>query len=241
MLLLACEPFATLADVLAAPCGCAYTEGDDGELIEDLIDEASDFLYVASGGRVHGVCERTVWPVSDRSCGPDRFGAWSSHSVPGWIVDDAIPLAGPSTTILEIIIDGEVLDPTEYGLYNGNNLFRRQRAWPTYNDIAKLPGEDGTFTIRFTFGDPIDRITTQATVELVCQMMNDAQVLSRLRGITSANVQGVSVSLDAAEEALALGIPSVGRFLDRYAPRGIGALGVWSYELDNGWTLVEVG
>lgn len=238
MPLLACESFATVEDVLAAPCGCAFNLQDDGDLIQELIDEASDFLYVASGGRVHGVCERTVWPVSDRSCGPFRN---ESGYPSGWLIDDAIPLAGPNTTIIEITIDGLVLDPSEYGLYNGSYLFRRSGVWPGSNNITKLAGEDGTFTVKFQFGDEPSRITLMATVELVCQMMKDPVVLSRLRGVTSANVQGVSVSLDAADEAEALGIPAVGRFLDRYAARGMATLGVWSYELDNGWTLVSVG
>lgn len=235
---LACQPFATVDDVLSAPCGCAYTELDDGLLIQDLIDEASDFLYVASGGRVHGVCQRTVWPLSSRACGPFR----NDMDYPvGWVISDAIPLAGPNTTIIQVKIDGVALDPSEYALYNGSYLFRRDGGWPGSNDITKLASEEGTFTVEFSFGEPVSRVTTMATVELVCQMMKDPLVLSRLRGITSANVQGVSVSTQAADEAESLGIPAIGRFLDRYAPRGMAALGVWSYELDNGWTLVSVG
>lgn len=241
MPVLACQPFATLDDVLSSPLGCSYTEDADGALIEELIDEASDFLYVASGGRVHGVCERTVWPVTARSCGPDRFDRVQYSYGPGWLIDDAIPLAGPNTTVLQVTIDGVVIDPSEYALYNGNILFRRDSAWPSTNNITRLPTEAGTFTVKFTFGEEVSHITTMACVELVIQMMKDPSALSRLRGITSANVQGVSVSLDAANEAEAMGIPAVSRFLDRYAPRGLGALGVWSYELDNGWTLVTVG
>lgn len=236
--MLVCQAFATVNDVLSAPCGCAYTTEADSALITALISEASDFLYVASGGRVHGICERTVWPLASRSCGPDRFDRTFGT---GWIVDDAIPLAGPNTTILEIKIDGAVINASEYGLYSGNILFRRDAAWPTSNDVTKLSTETGTFTIKFTFGEAVGTITKMATVELVCLMMKDPSALSRVRGVTSANVQGVSVSLEASAEAEALGIPAVGRFLDRFSPRGLGALGVWSHELDNGWSLVTVG
>lgn len=235
---LACQSFCTVEDVLAAPCGCAYTEVDQGGLIQELIDEASDFLYVASGGRVHGMCERTVYPISNGfPCGP---AGWKYGFYGGDILLDPIPLPGPSTTITEVKIDGLVLNASEYGIYNGTYLFRREGSWPTTNDITKADTEEGTFTITYTFGLAPSRITVMATVELVCQMMKDPTTLSRLRGVTSANVQGVSVSLDAADEAEALGIPAVGRFLDRFAPRGLGAIAVWSPELDNNWSLVTV-
>ena len=236
---LACESFCTVEDVLEAPCGCAYTDDDHGTLIQELIDEATDFLYVASGGRVHGVCTRTVYPISNgHPCGPGMLrNSWYSGDS---MFLDPIPLPGPSTAVTQVKIDGVVLNASEYGIYEGNCLFRRVGSWPTSNDITKANTEEGTFTITYSFGNAPTRITVMATVELVCQMMKDPTTLSRLRGVTSANVQGVSVSLDAAEDAEALGIPAVGRFLDRFAPRGLGALGVWTPELDNNWSLVTV-
>jgi len=236
---LACQSFATVDDVLEAPCGCAYTDSDHGALIQELIDEASDFLYVASGGRVHGRCTRTVYPISSGyPCGPVGWMGFGGNS--SEMLLNPIPLPGPSASVAQVKINGVALNASEYGIYNGSYLFRRVGSWPTSNDITKANTEEGTFTVTHSFGNAPSRITVMATVELVCQMMKDPTTLSRLRGVTSANVQGVSVSLDAAEEAEALGIPAVGRFLDRFAPRGMGVLAVWTPELDNNWSLVTV-
>lgn len=230
---LACEPFATLEDVLSAPCACNLTEEDHGALIEEYIDEASDFLFVASGGRVAGRCTRTVWPVTD------TYGCarWDSAYPGAQPFFDAIPLAGPNTEVLKVTIDGVILNPSEYRLYNGNMLIRRSGSWPTSNDLTKDDTDVGTFTVQERFGEAPSRLVSDATVELVCQMIREPNALSRLRGVTSANIQGVSVATDAAEGE---GLPAVARFLDRYAPRGVAVSAVWSPESDNGWRLISV-
>ena len=240
---LACQDFCTVADVLGASCGCDLNITDDGVLIAELIGDASDLMFVASGGKVHGVCTRTVWPISDGTCWAMSHADYrrGHPSMASWVVQDAIPLNGPYTAVQEVTIDGVVIAASDYGLYNGNKLFRRSAPWPTSNDITKGDWEVGTFTVTYRFGENPGVITRLAAVELVCQMIKDPAALSRLKGVTSANVQGVSVSMDATDEMGALAIPAVTRFLDRYAPRGMGALGVWTPELDNGWTLVSVG
>lgn len=238
---LACSKFATLDDVLSATCACTLNEEDHGDLIEEYLDEASDFLFVLSGGRVTGRCYRTVWPIKVCVGG---VGDVAGHSDRAdwirWDSIDSIPLAGPATMIEEITIDGLALDPSEYGLLDGNKLFRRTGEWPTSNDITLDDSQVGTFTVSFWFGRAVEAITRRACVELVCQMVKgDMAGLNRLRGIVSANVQGVSVQLDD-DEVTSLGLPEVNRFMDRYAPRGLGMLGVWTPELDHGWRLVTV-
>jgi hypothetical protein len=157
-----------------------------------------------------------------------------------WDGVDSIPLQGPNTEILEILIDGDVIDPSDYGLLNGNKLFRRTRAWPTVNDVTKADTENGTFSIEYRFGRAPNRITKRAGIELVCQMVKgDASTLNRLRGIVSANVQGVTVTMDN-DSINDLGLPELSRFMDVYGNRGLGVVGVWSPELNHGWHLVEV-
>lgn len=235
---LACQPFVTLDEVLGSACACAYTELEDGALIEELIDDATDLLYVLSGGRVHGICTRTVWPVTDGICG---ISGVEVEVYQDWLRANTIPLRGPHTDIVEVTIDGVALSPSEYGLANDSYLFRRVGTWPTSNNVLLAATEDGTFTITFRFGEAPSRISKLATIELVCQMMREPAALSRLRGVVSANVQGVSVTMaDALEEASTLGLPALTRFLDRYSPRGMGALGVYSPELQHGWRLLEI-
>lgn len=245
---LACQPFVTVEDVLDSACACNLNDTDDGDLIEEYIDEASDFLYVMSGGRVTGTCTHTVRPVTDNTCW-NRYMYAGLSEVHGraynWVDyygTDSIVLNGPNTEILEITIDGVVISPSEYGLMEGNKLFRRNnKNWPVYNDVTKADTEPGTFTITYRFGTVPTLLARRACIELVCQMLkSDEAALSRLKGVVSANVQGVSVTMDQADDVAALGLPEVTRFLDLYSPRGLGALGVYSPELNHGWRLIQV-
>ena len=237
MPLFACEPFFTVDDVLEAECACNLNEDDHGDIIEEFIDDVSDILYVLSNGRVTGVCERKVWPFrTGVLCGPGGLFGYGRQNWIDFDSVDSIPLRGPNTEIIEITIDGLLIDPSEYGLLNGNKLFRRSGSWPSDNDITKDDSEEGTFTITYRFGDPIGLSTTRAGIELVCQMViSPTSSLSRLRGIVSANVQGVSVQLD--DEVRSMGLPEVAKFLDIY---GGPTRAVWSPELDHGWRLLDV-
>ena len=233
---LACQPFVSVDEVLESACACELNELDDGAVIEELIDDASDMLYVLSGGRVAGRCTRTVWPTRDSGCLPSERQSWV-----GYDTLDTIPLRGPNTEVMEVTIDGVVLNPSEYGLLDGFKLFRRVGDWPESNDLTKADTEVGTFTITYRFDWFPNRTTKRAAIELICQMIKEEpRVLSRLRGVVSANVQGVSVTMDDRDDVAALGLPEVNRFLDLYAPRGLGALGVYSPELNHGWILHSV-
>lgn len=251
---LACQPFVTLVEVLEATCACELNEDDHGDLIEEFADDASDFLYVLSGGRVFGRCTRTVWPYRPFAyCRPGGmgFGGWGRY---GWAGDgyreswvdydsvDSIPLQGPETSIVEITIDGLLISPTEYGLLDGNKLFRKgHKVWPSSNDITLDDTQDGTFTITYSFGPTvIVRSVKRAAIELICQMVQgESQALTRLRGIVSANVQGVSVTM-SNDDVQNLGLPEVARFMDIFGSSGKGPVGAYSPELNHGWRLLEV-
>lgn len=233
---LACEAFITMDDVLAADCACDLTEAEHGAYITELIDDVSDMLYLISGGRVTGRCERTVWPVKFGECGPvpERTSWISRDSI------DSIPLSGPDTEIVEVTIDGIALNPSEYGLLDGNKLFRRVGNWPVDNDITLTDADVGTFTITYRFGWPVNHVVRRAAIEMVCQMVKEEPAaLSRMRGVVSANVQGVSLQMND-EDLRSMGLPEVNRFLDTFAPYGMRPMGVFSPELSHGWRLLAV-
>jgi hypothetical protein len=235
---LACEPFTTVDDVLESSCACDLNDQDHGLYIEELIDDASDMLYIISGGRVSGRCQRTVWPIKVCTVMPE--GMPERESWIAWDSIDTIPLQGPNTEIIEITIDGIALNPSEYGLLEGNKLFRRVGDWPRYNDVTLTDADVGTFTITYKFGPLITHVARRACNELVCQMVKEEpRALSRLRGVVSANVQGVSVQYDD-DEVRALGLPEVTRFVDTFASSGPRPVGVYSPELMHGWHLVSV-
>jgi len=235
---MACQSFVSLEDVLAAPCACSFDEAVDGPLIEELIDEASDMLFQLSGGRVHGICTRTVRPIAEAgSCW--HVGLETYQPGVEWWLGDAIPFRVEGLEIIEVVIDGVVLSPSGYKLINSQWLARVSGYWPTTNDLMKDDTEDGTFSVTYRFGRAITAVSKSAAVELVCLMMKDPSAISRLRGVVSANVQGVNVTT-AQDDVAALGLPAVARFLDLFAPFGPGVKGVWSPDTANGWRLVEV-
>ena len=118
---LACQRFASAAEVLADKAGCNFTDIDDGDLIEAALDQASDMLYLLSGGRITGICTRTVRPYED-GCGGtsyDWLTGGNDYGVQvGWLKlfngIPTIPLRGPGTDIVEMVVDGVVLNPSAY-------------------------------------------------------------------------------------------------------------------------------
>jgi hypothetical protein len=235
---LACQPFVTVDEVLEATCACELNEADHGTYIEELISDASDALYILSGGRAFGRCQLQVWPIN--VCYSHRGRIHDRSDWVRWEGVDSIPLQGPDTEIIEVTINGVALAPSEYGLLDGNKLFRRKGCWPCRNDPTLTDADDGTFTITYAFGGGLTFTDKRACTELVCQMIKEEpRAISRMRGIVSANVQGVSVQLDT-DEIRSLGLAEVNRFMDTYVSVGRGPFGVYTPELDHGWNLVTV-
>lgn len=253
-----CSQLCTIADVRATPEGCSFTGVLDAA-ISDAIDEASDMLGILTGLRVHGVCTSTVYPVGSGGCGPRNDGYYGGDlSGWGWSVGSprnneadrfggiqTIPLRGPDTSIVEIKIAGVTLLSTEYKLLDGIYLARVNGGWPSSNSL-----DASGWTITYSYGRAPDYLTRQAAAELAVQlaMFWNGFPNQLPNGLTGANVQGASYSLQDRAEALRAGdeqLPAVARFLGIYAPAsasedGRNRASVWSPELEQGWNLVTV-
>lgn len=239
---LACQAFADPDDIYGDTCACSLDEHDDAELVAFVIESASDILVQLSQGRVHGLCVQTVRPFKVDGFDCEPHGDFWDAMVGGI---DAIPLRGPDCQVIEVVIDGVVLNPTEYGLLNGNMLFRREGSWPTTNSVTKLSDEAGVFEVTQRFGHAADFITKQACIELACQMATEfiGRKSSLPKGTVSANIQGASVALDAAlkaEDGEIAGLPRLSRFYAFHCNGGLPVADVWSPELTHGWQLVTV-
>jgi hypothetical protein len=244
--LYACEQFVA-ADVFVDDdkCACELDPVTDAALIEQVIDSASDIMYVLSEGRITGICTKTVRPYGGVGCAP--IGFWGSvqngrdASEFGWTQHrgvSVIPLRGPRTDIVEVLIDGDVVPASEYGLLDNSFFYFKTLGMPTSQDLTKAISEDGTFEITFRFGNPIDYVTTQGAIELACELALEAVGKeSRLpKGTTGANIQGASVSLAEMDDDDREGLPRLSRWLNVYVPRQRERSAVWS----PGWELVEV-
>lgn len=250
MLNFACEAFANLDDLFGDPDGCVLDPDEDEAVGLAMLDMASDMLCLLSGMRVHGICTKTVRPIArgDIGCWPAPGMGASS----GWSAEygglDVIPLRGPNPQVIEVMIDGVVLDPSEYGLIDGNMLYRTSRAfWPRYTDLTVSPYANHSFQFTFRFGHASDPLTVNATVELALELTLDAigRATGNLPngvGVTSLNVQGVGLTLRDRAEALRESdqqLAAVARFLGVYAPGGMKHQGIISPEIEP-WTLHEV-
>jgi len=248
----ACQPFVSVDDILDSMCGCDLDASEDVELIELMIDQASDMLSIATGGRISGICTVTVRPVAlcnDRIWW-DNAEYLSPFATRDWRRQfggiDTIPLRGPNVDVLEVMIDGVVLNKSEYGLLDNEYLYRKSGCWPTVNDLQKTSLQINTFEITYRFGRDPDKLTRMACTELTCELLKDlkGKPSSLPRGVVSANIQGASLSVRSRAEALRDGdeqIPVVSRFLSVYAYDGPNMVSsVWAPELEQFWNLVEV-
>lgn len=244
----ACQPFVTADDVRNATCGCEIIEDD--EIIESWIDMASDIIYVLTGGQITGVCTKTVRPVAncdlpcfsprrrDMDYGMDRYALY------GGLIP--VSLRGPNTQIMQVKLDGEVMNPMNYAVVNGRHLIRRDdKRWPLGNDLTEDDDQEGTWSITFRFGREPDLLTVQATLELACELAKADQGRSNVfpPGVIAASVQGASVVVQDAVDQAANGqpgdasFPTVARLLAIYPPH---LSAVYSPEIDAAFSLIEV-
>ncbi len=157
-----CEPWTTGEDVAAC---CTATVGSDLFLFDQAALLASDLLYELSGHNYPGLCEALVRPGGQDNCWtPIRWGwgGWGSRQ-------SQIRLAGyPVREILEVQIDGEILDPADYELQRNRFLVRLDgQRWPT-----RPPGGDSSFTLDYTYGLAPPLAGVLAAIELACELLN---------------------------------------------------------------------
>ncbi len=235
---LACAPFATAAEFLAAGCSCDLDAGDTA-LIEALLWDATDIVVQLIQGAYRGVCE-----VSQRPCRP-------SCSCVGHCccTIDRIPLFGPDPRDFTVTIDGAVVDPATYAVmwFAGLPYLVRQRAtydltlpisWPYWQDLTLPITQERTFGLEYTFGTAPTPLERDPVIEIACEMAKSYAENRAARlpaGTESASFQGLSVSIDP-EAAPDESFPATARLRGFYMPGDRPPGFVWSPDLDEGWS-----
>lgn len=169
-----CEP----EDLEACPT--CDLDGYTDEQIATAITYASWWLFRASGRRWPGVCEDTVNPCLGVNCWPNGrmyVDGWGYPSIPyhtragwmnAWCGDccylDCLFLPGPIVSITEVIVDGEVLDPSAYMVKGWAQLCRVDGLrWPVGTNPA-----DGDFQITWERGRQNPPETVPLAALLAC-------------------------------------------------------------------------
>ncbi|MGX1514040.1 hypothetical protein [Streptomyces collinus] len=205
---------------------CCDVSGHSEEAVARWVEVASSILWRLSGMR-WGPCPVTVRPCR-RACleaspflirwgataGPwipyqDTAGKWRNASVCGCKSDCScgelceIYLPGPVYDVTEVNLGGQILAAgLEYRLDAPGRLVRLGGGcWPTCQPMDKEPGEEGTLTVTYRWGLPLDAAAIAAVSELACHLLRGCGGSGSCgckanRNVTRLQRQGVEIEMD---------------------------------------------
>lgn len=268
-----CEAWVTVDEV--AEC-CNASIGSDTSVFEFAASAASQILYELSGEQFPGECGPTTErPFANQgACGcwqnilyplspgaPQLQLSWGWWGPLGWgwgyegcteLVScgalSRAKLAGyPVTEILEVTIDGVVVDPDGYRLDKYMWLTRladpvtlAPRFWPSCQRLDLDLGQPGTWGVTFMFGYAPPLAGVRAAAELACQIYKacNGESCDLPAGTVQIDRQGMSIKRNPAlawaqiKGVWQTGLPLVDMFLSAYNPAGLERPStVWSPDL----------
>lgn len=255
-----CTPWAGPSD-LCEPCSDFSISQP---LLNNCLQAASDILFSLSGRQFAGVCQDTVRPegrfVTPDHGRPIRAGVWGYGYQPaagGYIGGDwGMPLCNrsersactalpeitlgvyPLTEIVQIKIDGAVIDPGTYDIADNKYLVRtapnvsaesQSKGWPCCNDMALPDTEIGTWSVTFNYGMPPPVSGVMACAELACQLVlastpstvGSCKLLTRVTQITRQGLTAVVADPLAFLKDGKTGLTLCDMFLTQVNPHGL--------------------
>jgi hypothetical protein len=159
------------------------------------LDVATELVWRLSGRR-YGLCEITVRPCRQPCAQSAAAPAWPVGGYPGggflptlrdgqWINmvcgqcgDDChcgtlceVVLPGPVDSITSVKLDGVVLDPAQYVVFDHRTLARTGgECWPTCQDLTLPDDEPGTWSVTYRQGIPVPPGGQAAAAVLACEL-----------------------------------------------------------------------
>lgn len=200
-----CTPWVTLDEVQGTP----GAQDIDADVLQTALEVASGSLWRRSGRQYSGVCSDTVRPLRRMYALDGGLGGWA----PLWGWRDGInahscgyppnrncgcgPLpeitlgAYPIRDIIEVRIDGAVLDPAAYRVDDRRWLVRIDgQSWPCCSDLSKNPLTDpNTFQVTFEWGQsppPGGTVAARVLAVEIGKMLtgSDCDLPRRLQNVT---------------------------------------------------------
>lgn len=242
-------PWVSVDDITgdASLCpSCIGVEAITDGVAEAAAQLASSVLYEMTGRRWPGLAERVVRPAARyRTVGPPpdprvtRQAMWLEVP-PGWSeswgwydADDPSDIAGrrqvmlgfyPVVSIVEVRIDGQVVDPASYRVDEGKWLVRTDGdLWPCRQKWWLDDGTPGTWSVKFMAGvePPADARTVAAVYacELAKGMAGmECQLPARTQSISRQGVSQVLFDpLDLVADGM-VGLPMVDTWVKSINP-----------------------
>lgn len=200
-----CEPWTT-ADKLCCPdvVGTDCETGDEVPAVyvwndDELIEAATGILFRATCRLYPGYCQHVVRPCVECRC--QRSPCDCGRRYPYIDLQDKYAVI----SVDEVLIDGVVLDPSEYRLDDHHRLVRLNGGcWPTCNDLIAEPTEPQTIQVTYTAGrrPPIE--LQMAAAELACEMKRACNGGDCVfpRNVQSVSRQGITINMQALEAAV---------------------------------------
>lgn len=151
-------------------------------------------------------------------------------------------LPGPICSITEVKIGDEVIDPDRYVVYDWNRLVfvadEDSVCPPTCQDIAVPAGTAGTWSVRYTLGEPVTTAANLMAGQYACELARalTGDTACRLpRNVQSVARQGIDIAFAdpwALAEAGLTGLPEVDLWLRSVNPAQLAERPqVWSPDL----------
>lgn len=252
---------------------CSVEDASDPSIFDSAAEVASEILFNLSLRRYPGICERTVRPCRT-GCGcpwqilsrgyviwnPNWIGPWGG---PGWSCSSDVYgawcgcqplsrtlLAGYVQEIVEILIDGAVVDPNTYRVDRHRWLVRTRELdtdpfpnWPGCQDLTLPETETGTWAVTYTYGNTPPASGVDAAAELACEFYKqcNGQPCALPKNTSRVIRQGIVVEKPAftswgferggrsIPRGWQTGMPKVDAFLNASNPTGLTRLPIfWS-------------
>lgn len=240
-----CDPAVVSADKRVE-----NVELPDGITWVDLAQAASEQLFKFSGARWMGARTDLVRPHrlgDDCSCNMDGpafmgwdwsgVGGWWNRRFPeGWGCSCAgareLVLASPVTAIVEVKVDGQVLDPSTYTVFDNMRLVRladpatgAYLSWPCCQRLMVPTTERGTWSLKYTHGAPPPKAGALAGYEFTLQLglhfdTKGPKLPARAGKVSRQNVDVEIEATSMMKDGLT-GYPIVDLFLEAYNPNRI--------------------
>lgn len=235
---------------------------EEQELIDSALLAATEVLWNRTK-RVFGLCPATFRPCHDE-CGTrwpiymlrpwqDATNwSWPFPALVGgqWIniacgsCDNGCSCGHPPSTlqlpfplhdVIEVKIDGEVLDPSAYVVYNRRDLVRTDGGrWPRCNDLGSPDTEPGTWSVTANYGTPVPELGKQAVGQLASQLYKACTggagclvPMNTIRQITRQGVQKVFFDANAAFTNGLTGLYFPDLFITTYNPTRTGVASIY--------------
>lgn len=189
--------------------------------------------------------QRAGWAFTGSAFQPhiNGLGQWvNACGCPGFDCDcsfvSEVVLPGHAGSIVEVRVDGQVVDTSLYRVDNGNRLVSMGDPWPTCQDMTAPTTEPGTFSVSYRPGIEVDGSGAFAAGVLACEFAKgcSGEKCRLPAGVTQVVRSGVSMTLSAgAFPKGKTGIREVDAYIERYNPHGLKVPStVWSPDLKRG-------